>query len=1044
MLYGDEAICGMLAGLGYVTRPVETAEREGWALAPEVAGRLVWLGHAPDAPGFVVVLLRSAAPFVEGAATWLPRWAGRLWRRNRAFRGLLLVSDPAGSQLWAALPHPAGDPDAPGVHLIALRPDSPAALEEERLQRLRPLPGESAEGLTARLREELDLARVTRRFYLRFERCHHRLAAALEGWSGEVGDEARRQAALLLLNRLIFLYFLQKKRLLDGRPDFLRELVRRWRAASSPGQTFYRAVLRPLLFAALNRPPQERPEEVRALGALPYLNGGLFEPSALERRHPRLDVPDEALWPAFDHLLERFAFTTREDGEGIGIDPASLGRVFEALMEPEERAAAGVFYTPRALVEEVFRSGLLRQLVAWGVHEGAAAALLDPSAARPVLPRALGEAVQARLEHLSVLDLACGSGAFLLGALHQLEALHQRLRGALGQRPEPAASLRRRLVTRTLHGVDIQPVAAHLCALRLWLAILDVEAPGASLEPLPNLEHRIRCGDALRSPLGWLTPGAAWSAWQRDVEELDDLKQRYASASGGEKAGLRQVVAAAEGELLDRLLREHLRRLEARREALESSLATPPLLPGLERPAPAALRRELAALRAEQRRLRALAELPAQAAFSPDLHFPEVMQRGGFDLIVGNPPWVRLEHVPRATQEALRRRYVVLHRPAWTAGGLLESTPGGGTRVDLAACFVERAVELLRPGGTMALLLPTKLTRALYGGAFRRLVLQRTCLHEVRELSEDHFPGARAYPCALVATRAEGASAPPDLSLDPEDLAAPWVRTAPGALTLGQHPPLAAHPALSPTRGVMTGYNEAFVRQARRDAPAWEAALLRGADLGAFRYRVSHHLIYPHDPRTHAPLASLPAELLCELRPFRGRLERRADLGAQDPWWRLFRVGDQLAGPRVAWRDIGARLEAVALPERGDQGRLLLPLNTSYYIPTVTLEAATLLAAWLNSSPVRQLAAAIAEPAADGYRRFFSWVIAVLPLPAPLAEALSGGLLPPVLRRLLLLGQHLHLHPERADALQSTLDALVLALYERPAAAQPSLLRRSA
>src|SRR5690606_9612166 len=246
--------------------------------------------------------------------------------------------------------------------------------------------------------------------------------------------------ALLLLSRLMFLYFLQRECHLAGDTAFLPSLLNRWRRAPGKG-TFYRAILDPLFFGALNTRPERRTPEARALGDLPYLNGGLFERHALERRNPALDLDDDALAGAFDGLLERYRFTTREaveaaaDGAGdVGVDPEMLGRVFEALMATERRSASGTFYTPAAAVDRLVTAALETHLTrAEGVDPRAAARLVRDGDVAGIAPDRRATLLDA-LGALRVLDPACGSGAFLLGALTRLT----RLRTALGEEDRAA------------------------------------------------------------------------------------------------------------------------------------------------------------------------------------------------------------------------------------------------------------------------------------------------------------------------------------------------------------------------------------------------------------------------------------------------------------------------------------------------------------------------------------------------------------------------------------------------------------------------------
>src|SRR5262249_902359 len=127
--------------------------------------------------------------------------------------------------------------------------------------------------------------------------------------------------------------------------------------------------------------------------------------------------------------------------------------------------------------------------------------------------------------------------------------------------------------------------------------------------------------------------------------------------------------------------------------------------------------------RAARRRIASGGALP----FSFDVHFADVAARGGFSLIVGNPPWVRLHRIPPLQRAAFRRDFVVAASAPWAAGaGAAGASPGFAGQVDLAALFIERSIRLAAPGGAIALLVPAKLWRSLAGGGVRRLIAEET------------------------------------------------------------------------------------------------------------------------------------------------------------------------------------------------------------------------------------------------------------------------------------------------------------------------------
>src|ERR1043166_2970602 len=253
--------------------------------------------------------------------------------------------------------------------------------------------------------------------------------------------------------------------------------------------------------AAAVSPPGTRPAVLR--GAQPPRCGALrrgtrARPSAVPERRP-VRGHGAARWSnsdwrdAFDQLLERFHFSARETEDGDAVAPDMLGRVFEGVMDPAERRASGSYYTPAALVREIVRAGLEAVLV----HRVG----LAPTAAERWIHRGEPPERPPDLRHVSVLDPAVGSGAFLLGALEELT----RLRCAGGE--GPTCAVRRDVLAHSLFGVDLSLTAVRLAELRLWLALIaDVNAEANDRElsriaPLPNLDGHVRQGDALVDPL---------------------------------------------------------------------------------------------------------------------------------------------------------------------------------------------------------------------------------------------------------------------------------------------------------------------------------------------------------------------------------------------------------------------------------------------------------------------------------------------------------------------------------------------------------------
>ncbi|HEX5438872.1 MAG TPA: DNA methyltransferase [Gemmatimonadaceae bacterium] len=691
----------------------------------------------------------------------------------------------------------------------------------------------------ARWLEVLGREALSRRFYRALER--------VVGTVAREGEERAplkdcQELALLHVSRLLFLSFLEAKGWLDGNRRFL---AHGFEACMAEGGGYQRRLLLPLFFGTLNTPPRQRAPAARALGRIPFLNGGLFARSALERRHRALRFSDEGFGLVFGELLTRYRFTAREDRvtwSEAAIDPEMLGRAFESLMASRERRASGAFYTPQPLVTSVTHAALLTALAGDGVDGATVDAALRGEIASPGESHAAGQTslLRARVAALRVLDPACGSGAFLVHALEELAALAARLGDA-----RPKATIRRELLTRSIFGVDVNPTAVWLCELRLWLSVVieSEEADPLKVVPLPNLDRHIRVGDSLS--------GSAFDvdASHRAGTELARLRERYARSSGARKRTVGRALDRAERSLVLAHLDAELARAAARRRDLLSALRGRDLFGehhragSLERAVLEDTRLRARELRQARRALRDGGALP----FAFVTHFADAAARGGFDVVLGNPPWVRLHRIPPALRARLRARYAVFADAAWRRGARAAHAGAGfAAQVDLASLFVERSLALLRPRGTLALLLPSKLWRSLSGGGVRRLVRESTQVVALEDWSESPAVfDAAVYPSLLVARRVDAANG----------------ATINGAVSTSRGMPASNGTARAPRASAPTRVNRARSVIARsttaRTAPI--AAALHRRD-GALRWTLpQERLSLDADPAS--PWLSAPSEV---------------------------------------------------------------------------------------------------------------------------------------------------------------------------------------
>lgn len=608
--------------------------------------------------------------------------------------------------------------------------------------------------------EVLGRGALTRRFYRALDAAVSTLASTLlvDGTGARPSPAERRGLALSSASRLLFLAFLEAKGWLDGDRGFL---MRTFSDCINASGSFHARVLRPLFFGTLNTPFSRRARVARAFGRIPFLNGGLFAPTPLERRWRRARLSDEALGALFGDVLSRYRFTAREDRTSwseAAVDPEMLGKAFESLMAPEERHASGAYYTPQALVERVTQEALAHALAGAAMPAATVAALLAGAAVGDTACGPLRE----RLLALRILDPACGSGAFLVYALELVATLVERLGDA-----RPSAERRRQILTHCIFGVDINPTAVWLCELRLWLSVVieTGEADPGRVTPLPNLDRNVRIGDALAGGAFGSAAGddASRTAWSRSGRLLARLRERYARASGaGKRSALRTLDRAERARAIAGIERERARVDAERRDALSQARgrdlfgASTGLVAG--RGHRLALRARARALRSRGRALESGAALP----FGFAVHFADVEVGGGFDITLGNPPWIRPHAVPLLERERLRSEFAVARQAAWGRGATLSRAGAGfGAQVDVAAMFAERAFSLTRTGGVVALLLPAKLWHSLAGGGVRQLVVENTAplLLEDWSAASAAFDAA-AYPSLLVARRLARSTTP--------------------------------------------------------------------------------------------------------------------------------------------------------------------------------------------------------------------------------------------------------------------------------------------
>lgn len=204
---------------------------------------------------------------------------------------------------------------------------------------------------------EVNSERVTKDFYAGFRKQHNSFVKFIEGI--QVEDD-RQWYASVMLNRLMFCYFIQKKGFLNFDYDYLRNKLKWTQEQRGENQffgTFYKGFLSQLFHGGLNEPKHGDDFE-KIYGRIPYLNGGLFDRHQLEEQYERIDIPDAAFENLFDFFDRwRWHLDTRITATGKDINPDVLGYIFEQYIN--DRAQMGAYYTKEDITEYIGKNCIL-------------------------------------------------------------------------------------------------------------------------------------------------------------------------------------------------------------------------------------------------------------------------------------------------------------------------------------------------------------------------------------------------------------------------------------------------------------------------------------------------------------------------------------------------------------------------------------------------------------------------------------------------------------------------------------------------------------
>lgn len=438
-------------------------------------------------------------------------------------------------------------------------------------------------------------------------------------------EKAVRDYVKKLMGRLVFIQFLQKKGWMgcsagDAWNDGDREFVQNLFDKTVYKDTFVDDVLEPL-FNDINTKRTGDLTNCPYVGnniKIPYLNGGLFENDDYDKT--RFSLPAKYMKSMLD-FFANYNFTIDEndpDDAEIGVDPEMLGRIFENLLE--DNKDKGVFYTPKEIVQYMCRESLIAYLQSDFADDSAKESIRKfvTSHEATSLDGELKKVVNQKLIDVKICDPAIGSGAFPMGLLRELYSCRKAIEVI---DDETAVSIKTHIIQNNIYGVDIEKGAVDIARLRFWLAlIVDEKNPHA----LPNMDFKIMQGNSLLEQyegvdLSGISLNAQAKkksrlkkqvAWQQtfafDEQDAlnniqDAIKKYYLTDDHAKKTELRGVV--------NENVRNYIRNLKDCTPEIQKKLETLPI--------------------------------PNNKFFLWHIYFKDVFDKGGFDIVIGNPPYIK-------------------------------------------------------------------------------------------------------------------------------------------------------------------------------------------------------------------------------------------------------------------------------------------------------------------------------------------------------------------------------------------------------------------
>lgn len=507
-------------------------------------------------------------------------------------------------------------------------------------------------------------------------------------------DKRIRDYVKKLLGRIVFLHFLQKKGWMgvpadgdwgEGDLNFMKNLFDN--ASEAQKENYLDEILEPL-FEDVNT---KRTDDISNCGnfKIPYLNGGLFERDEMDE--PKSRFSKELFANLFQFFYE-YNFTIDENDPNdaqVGVDPEMLGRIFENLLE--DNKDKGAFYTPKEIVQYMCKESLIAYLQTDITDEGTKEAVRQFVTTYDVETLGSNEfasIIDTMLKDVKICDPAIGSGAFPMGLLKELFLC----RGAI-EHFENAAEIKRHIIQNNIYGVDIERGAVDIARLRFWLAlIVDEVTPHA----LPNMDFKIMQGNSL------LEQCKDINGKYVDLSDLGYKKTKREMKRGVQLSWFENAADLSKKQFSIKMNQYFNEDDHARKVALRKDIKD-------------IVQQQLCDLEYNVD-LSTIEDISATSEFFLwHTWFADVFEKGGFDIVIGNPPYINVELISNEYKNIIKSTFSCFYK-----------------RSDIFVLFLENALLNLSNSKAIAtFIIPSVVHSNLSYQPFRDVVLNNKWLYEV-------------------------------------------------------------------------------------------------------------------------------------------------------------------------------------------------------------------------------------------------------------------------------------------------------------------------